>query len=40
MKQVYIIVPEGNVVLSSITGTYEILSRANSIWQREKSIDQ
>lgn len=34
MKQVIIIVPKGDVVLSSITGTYEILTRANEYWQR------
>lgn len=34
MKHVTIVVPEGNVNLSSITGTYEILSRANAYWQK------
>lgn len=34
MKQVIIIVPKGNVNLSSITGSFEILSRANAQWQR------
>lgn len=34
MKQVTIIVPEGDVNLSSITGSYEILSRANAYWQK------
>ncbi len=34
MKQVIIIVPKGNVVLSSITGTFEILTRANEYWQK------
>jgi transcriptional regulator GlxA family with amidase domain len=34
MKQVIIIVPKGKVNLSSITGSYEILSRANSIWEK------
>lgn len=34
MKQVTIIVPEGNINLSSITGSFEILSRANVYWQK------
>jgi transcriptional regulator GlxA family with amidase domain len=34
MKQVVIVVPEGNVNLSSITGSFEILTRANSYWQK------
>ncbi|CAL1519402.1 helix-turn-helix domain-containing protein [Chitinophaga sp. MM2321] len=34
MKQVTIIVPKGDVNLSSITGTFEILSRANAYWQK------
>jgi transcriptional regulator GlxA family with amidase domain len=34
MKQVVIVVPKGEVVLSSITGTYEIFSRANGLWQK------
>ncbi|MDB5258663.1 MAG: transcriptional regulator, AraC family with amidase-like domain [Chitinophagaceae bacterium] len=34
MKQVTIIVPTGNVNLSSITGSFEILTRANAYWQR------
>jgi transcriptional regulator GlxA family with amidase domain len=34
MKQVTIIVPEGKVNLSSITGSFEILSRANAYWQK------
>ncbi|HWB28026.1 MAG TPA: helix-turn-helix domain-containing protein [Chitinophagaceae bacterium] len=34
MKQVVIVVPQGNVNLSSITGTFEILNRADSYWQR------
>ncbi len=34
MKQVVILVPNENVNLSSITGTYEILKRANEYWQR------
>jgi transcriptional regulator GlxA family with amidase domain len=35
MKQVIIVVPKGNTNLSSITGTLEILTRANDYWQRE-----
>src|SRR5687768_2015516 len=34
MKHVTIIVPEGNANLSSITGTFEILTRANQYWQK------
>ncbi|HEY0653706.1 MAG TPA: helix-turn-helix domain-containing protein [Chryseosolibacter sp.] len=34
MKHVVVVVPKGEVVLSSITGTYEILTRANGLWQR------
>jgi transcriptional regulator GlxA family with amidase domain len=34
MKQVIIIVPKGNVNLSSITGSFEILNRANAYWQK------
>ena len=34
MKQVTIVVPKGNVNLSSITGSFEILSRANQYWQK------
>ena len=34
MKQVVILVPFQDVNLSSITGTYEILKRANEYWQR------
>jgi len=34
MKHITIVVPRGEVNLSSITGTFEILSRANSIWQK------
>lgn len=34
MKQVSIVVPNGNVNLSSITGSFEILSRANDYWQK------
>lgn len=33
MKQVTIIVPKGDVNLSSITGSFEVLSRANAYWQ-------
>ena len=34
MKQVTIVVPTGNINLSSITGSFEILSRANAYWQK------
>nr|WP_068892954.1 helix-turn-helix domain-containing protein [Pedobacter panaciterrae] len=34
MKQVTIIVPQGEINLSSITGSFEILTRANDIWQK------
>jgi transcriptional regulator GlxA family with amidase domain len=34
MKHVTIIVPEGKTNLSSITGTFDILSRANQYWQK------
>jgi transcriptional regulator GlxA family with amidase domain len=34
MKHVTIVVPKGNVNLSSITGSFEILTRANAYWQR------
>lgn len=34
MKQVTIVVPKGNVNLSSITGSFEILTRANEYWQK------
>jgi transcriptional regulator GlxA family with amidase domain len=40
MKQVIIVVPNGAVNLSSITGSFEILMRANDYWKRlgNKSI--
>jgi len=34
MKHVTIVVPKGNVNLSSITGSFEILTRANTYWQK------
>ncbi|MEP6748865.1 MAG: helix-turn-helix domain-containing protein, partial [Bacteroidota bacterium] len=34
MKQVTIVVPKGNVNLSSITGSLEILSRADTYWRK------
>jgi transcriptional regulator GlxA family with amidase domain len=34
MKKVTIVVPKGRVNLSSITGSFEILTRANQYWQR------
>ena len=33
MKQVIIVVPNDNANLSSITGSFEILSRANEYWR-------
>lgn len=33
MKHVIILVPKGNVNLSSITGSFEILTRANTYWK-------
>jgi transcriptional regulator GlxA family with amidase domain len=35
MKKVTILVPEGKVNLSSISGSFEILSRANVYWQKK-----
>ena len=34
MKQVIIVVPKGNANLSSITGSFEILTRANEYWRK------
>jgi transcriptional regulator GlxA family with amidase domain len=34
MKQVTILVPEGNLNLSSLMGTFEILTTANEYWQK------
>lgn len=34
MKQVIIVVPKGETNLSSITGSFEILTRANAFWQK------
>ncbi len=34
MKQVTIVVPKGNANLSSIAGSFEILTRANEYWQK------
>jgi transcriptional regulator GlxA family with amidase domain len=34
MKQVIILIPKGQTNLSSITGTFEILTRANEQWQK------
>lgn len=34
MQKVIIVVPKGNVNLSSITGSFEILGRANAYWQK------
>ena len=33
MKHVTILVPKADINLSSLTGTYEILTRANTQWQ-------
>lgn len=35
MKQVTIVIPKGNVNLSSITGSFEILTRADAYWQKQ-----
>ncbi|GGM96369.1 AraC family transcriptional regulator [Dyadobacter beijingensis] len=35
MKQVTIVVPKGNINLSSITGSFEILTRADQYWQKK-----
>jgi len=34
MKQVTIVVPKGNINLSSISGSFEILKRANDYWKK------
>jgi transcriptional regulator GlxA family with amidase domain len=34
MKQLTIVVPKGNINLSSITGSFEILKRANDYWKK------
>ena len=34
MKLITIVIPEGENNLSSITGTYEILTRANKYWKQ------
>jgi transcriptional regulator GlxA family with amidase domain len=34
MKQVTIVVPNGNAILSSIAGSFEILTSANEYWQK------
>src|ERR1700730_5004201 len=34
MMQVTIVIPKGNANLSSISGSFEILTRANSYWQK------
>lgn len=36
MKQVTIVIPQGEVNLSSVAGSYEILSRANAYWRKMK----
>lgn len=37
MKHVTIVVPKGNVNLSSITGSFEILTRANEYWRAREN---
>ena len=39
MKQLTILVPDGENNLSSIVGTYKIFSRANAYWKKNKSKD-
>ena len=34
MKQVTIVVPKGNINISSITGAFEILTYANEYWRK------
>jgi len=34
MKDVIILAPKGNINLSSITGSFQILARANDVWQK------
>jgi hypothetical protein len=34
MKQVTIVVPNGKAHMSSISGTFEILTRANEYWKK------
>lgn len=34
MKQVTIVIPSGDVNMSSVTGTYEILTQADAYWQK------
>jgi transcriptional regulator GlxA family with amidase domain len=34
MKQVIIVIPQGNVNISSVTGAFEILTRANEHWRK------
>lgn len=34
MKQVTIVVPKGNINMSSVTGSFEILTRANDYWRK------
>jgi transcriptional regulator GlxA family with amidase domain len=40
MKQLTIIVPDGENNLSSIVGTYKIFSRANAFWKENQGVDR
>ena len=39
MKQLTIVVPEGNNNLSSITGAFEIFHKANAFWMEQNNIN-
>ncbi|RZK77429.1 MAG: AraC family transcriptional regulator, partial [Pedobacter sp.] len=39
MKQIIILVPEGQNNLSSIVGAYKILKRANAYWKEHRNIE-
>ncbi len=38
MKQVTIVIPDGDVNLNSVVGAYDILVRANELWQQQGKI--
>lgn len=40
MKHISILVPEGNNNLSSIVGSYKILTRANSLWREKRGRER
>jgi transcriptional regulator GlxA family with amidase domain len=40
MKQVVIIIPEGGINLSSISGSYQIMNRANTYWQKNGNLSK